>query len=155
MGICNCTRCLRQDVITQLKAFLIAQGGTFVALNPRSLIEQNIAKQFKCYLGFTLLANPHLFGRFPAYCEFLNVQSSHQQLQTETKSDSKLHQLPNLLDFSVMAEGFENLMASKKTDSLVIQAINETTQIARHDKKKGAFTLTWAFKLLDSRARQK
>jgi hypothetical protein len=58
-----------------------------------------------------------------------------------------------------MAEGFENLMTSKKTDSLVIQAINETTQIVKPEKKqnnkKGVFTLPWAFKLLDARVRYK
>ena len=44
-------------------------------------------------------------------------------------------------------------MSSKKTDSLVIQAINETTQITK--PKKANFTLAWAFKLLDARIRHK
>ena len=27
MGVCYCTRCLRQDIVTQLKAYLISMGG--------------------------------------------------------------------------------------------------------------------------------
>lgn len=41
-------------------------------VNSRSLIEQAFASQFRCYLGFTLLTNPHLLGRFPQYCALLS-----------------------------------------------------------------------------------
>jgi hypothetical protein len=46
---------------------------------------------------------------------------------TRPNDDVKIKQMSNLLDFATMAEGFENLMASKKTDSQLIQAVNETT----------------------------
>ena len=58
-----------------------------------------------------------------------------------------------------MAEGFENLLASQKTDSLLIQAINESTQLVKGEvkgkSKKGNFTLSWAFKVIDARVSRK
>lgn len=32
MGVCACTRCLRQDTITQIKAYYISMGGTLDVL---------------------------------------------------------------------------------------------------------------------------
>ena len=35
-GLCSCTRCLRQDNITQLKAYYISMGGTLASLQQKA-----------------------------------------------------------------------------------------------------------------------
>ena len=84
---------------------------------------------------------------------------AHKTLKSDKDISHKLKQLTNLLDFSVLAEGFENLQNNKKSDQLLIQAINEATQtvkgVERPKIKKSNFTLSWAFKLLDARIKRK
>jgi hypothetical protein len=52
---------------------------------------------------------------------------AYKTLKSDKDISHKLKQLTNLLDFSVLAEGFENLQNNKKSDQLLIQAINEAT----------------------------
>jgi len=55
------------------------------------------------------------------------AETSRHDKNEQSEHEAKLKQLSALLDFSIMAEGFENLLAAKKTDSQLIQAINEAT----------------------------
>ena len=69
-----------------------------------------------------------MLGQFPKYCETIVENSIHEKCEKPlANEDQKLKQLSNLLDFAIMAEGFENLLNGKKTDSLLIEAINDTT----------------------------
>jgi len=55
-GICMCTRCLRQDFITQLKAYLMSLGGNLNVLSEQSnsVFDQLILKNFNEHLELTL-----------------------------------------------------------------------------------------------------
>ncbi len=53
-----CTRCLRQDIITQLKAYLISLGGNLNVLETGgSLFDSYILKNFNEHLELTLGQN--------------------------------------------------------------------------------------------------
>lgn len=72
----------------------------------------------------------HLVGKYPEFCQLLaevpnpdfpDYKADKFKFEKSDKdNDAKLKQLSTLLDFSIMAEGFENLLGSKKTDSLLI-----------------------------------
>jgi len=66
-GVCFCTRCLRQDTMTQLKAYFIALGGDLVSLlnGSDSIFDQMILSNFNTHLELTLLTNPELMSKYP------------------------------------------------------------------------------------------
>ena len=68
-GVCFCTRCLRQDVITQLKAYYMSMGGSLqsIARGPRSQLDRMIYCNFEMNLWLTLLCNPALITKFSSY----------------------------------------------------------------------------------------
>ena len=81
LGLCFCTRCLRQDVITQLKAFYFAQGGYFKSLvKERSLvseIDRVIFKNLKTHLLLTLLCNVELCQKYPTFMQIASQSQSN------------------------------------------------------------------------------
>lgn len=76
-GICICTRCLRQDIITQLKAYLISLGGNLNTLqdNSDSIFDALILKNFNQHLELTLGQNQWLYQMYPSYIQMINGQS--------------------------------------------------------------------------------
>lgn len=72
-GVCFCTRCLRQDTMTQLKAYFIALGGDLGSLlsNSNSVFDKMILANFNTHLSLTLLSNPSLTEKYPNYRRFM------------------------------------------------------------------------------------
>lgn len=90
-GVCFCTRCLRQDTMTQLKAYFISLGGDLSILNDsESLFDQIILNNFNQHLQLTLLSNPELIQKYPGYQLFLSLYgfNPHRKYENEV-----LHQL--------------------------------------------------------------
>ena len=73
MGFCFCTRCLRQDTVTQLKAFYFQLGGHFPSLinqtRPQSAMDRVIESNLKAHLLLTLLCNQELCRRYEYFME--------------------------------------------------------------------------------------
>ena len=78
-GVCFCTRCLRQDVITQLKAYYIGMGGALSSVhygrNSQSMLDKVIYDGFQSHLWLTLLSNIHLVSKFPHFKACINEGS--------------------------------------------------------------------------------
>lgn len=74
-GVCFCTRCLRQDTMTQLKAYFIALGGDLGSLlnGSTSLFDSMILQNFNTHLHLTLLSNPSLIEKYPHYRHFMDA----------------------------------------------------------------------------------
>jgi hypothetical protein len=68
-GVCFCTRCLRQDTMTQLKAYFIALGGDLAGLlsGSQSIFDRMIMQNFNTHLELTLLTNADLINKYPHY----------------------------------------------------------------------------------------
>lgn len=67
-GICFCTRCLRQDTMTQLKAYFMALGGDLQILEKsESIFDKMILNNFNTHLQLTLLTNPELLINHEVY----------------------------------------------------------------------------------------
>lgn len=85
-GVCSCTRCLRQDNITQLKAYYISMGGTLASLQPGargteipSQLDKVVFDNFQTHLWLTLLSNVHLIARFPSYMKCVTLEGLGQE----------------------------------------------------------------------------
>lgn len=73
-GVCFCTRCLRQDTMTQLKAYFIALGGELSCLqNSNSIFDKIIFQNFQTHLMLTLLSNANLTQMYPHYAYFMGM----------------------------------------------------------------------------------
>ena len=150
MGVCFCTRCLRQDVVTQLKAFLISMGGSLSsisALKRKGQLDAAIEENFQTHLFLTLLTNIHLFNKYDSYralieqrdnksepqSAVLSQMSSSKQSLQKIVSDSNLiltrlfdqDQLSKILEYGIFAASSEDLAlrTTKNQDLKVIAAI--------------------------------
>ena len=76
-GYCICTRCLRQDIITQLKAYLISLGGNLNILRDQSmaLFDSQILKNYNEHLELTLGQNQWLYQKYPYFLKMIMGQS--------------------------------------------------------------------------------
>ena len=89
MGVCFCTRCLRQDVVTQLKAFLISMGGSLSsisALKRKGQLDAAIEENFQTHLYLTLLTNIHLFNKYDCYKALIDQQDDQADPQAAVLS---------------------------------------------------------------------
>lgn len=79
-GYCICTRCLRQDIITQLKAYLISLGGNLNTLvdSSDSVFDALILKNFNQHLELTLGQNQWLYQTYPSYIKMINGQNDNK-----------------------------------------------------------------------------
>ncbi|CDW86779.1 UNKNOWN [Stylonychia lemnae] len=92
-GICFCTRCLRQDTMTQLKAYFIALGGDLDILQTSDCIfDKTILNNFQTHLQLTLLANPELIIKYQHYQDFISHQGYGQNRKYQNET---LNQLAN------------------------------------------------------------
>lgn len=79
-GVCFCTRCLRQDVITQNKAYYIGMGGNLASIEygvkSKSLLDRVIFDSFQAHLWLTLLSNVHLLVKYPNFMAIIDKTKS-------------------------------------------------------------------------------
>ena len=107
-GVCFCTRCLRQDVIIQLKAYYMSMGGTLpsIASGSRSQLDRMIYSNYEMNLWLTLLCNPALITKFNSYKRILGLSESYDEesgdsdksvSEGEDESDDSLESVVNLV----------------------------------------------------------
>ena len=72
-GYCMCTRCSRQDILIQLKAYLISLGGNLNVLKDQSqsVFDLLVLKSFNEHLELTLGQNQFLYQKYPYYLYLL------------------------------------------------------------------------------------
>mmetsp|Transcript_4895 Transcript_4895/g.8381 ORF Transcript_4895/g.8381 Transcript_4895/m.8381 type:complete len:309 (-) Transcript_4895:428-1354(-) len=94
-GYCICTRCLRQDITSQQKAFLISLGGNLNVLrrHSQSLFDQVILRNFNEHLELTLGQNQGLYKQFPYYLYMLNGRL-YSDLKAKRLADPQRRPLP-------------------------------------------------------------
>ena len=65
MGVCQCTRCVRQDILTQVKGMLISMGGRLPQSLSDSDFDHYITRNFNTSLNLTLVSNSSLVTSRP------------------------------------------------------------------------------------------
>ena len=66
VGVCQCSRCVRQDILTQVKGMLISMGGRLSLPKPAdkcSKIDTYIVKNFNTSLELACISNPEALGK--------------------------------------------------------------------------------------------
>lgn len=127
-GVCFCTRCLRQDTLTQLKAYFIALGGDLINLlnRSKSIFDQMILQNFNTHLSLTLLTNPTLVEKFPNYQVFMRdfmasiglsssllLQNSEGSLGTNQNLESQSYASNKAIEYVTRQISLEDEVQSK------------------------------------------
>lgn len=93
-GYCMCTRCSRQDITTQLKAYLISLGGNLNILRDQSasVFDQLILKNFNETLELTLGQNQDLYLKYPYYLYLIQNKDFVDPTQVDGNSEVAMRQ---------------------------------------------------------------
>jgi hypothetical protein len=75
-GYCICSRCIRQDITTQLKGYLMSLGGNLNTLksSSASVFDHIVHRNFNNHLELTLSQNQRLYQQYPYYLKMLAEQ---------------------------------------------------------------------------------